>query len=272
MNMTEVKSRAQKIRDVFVKAGVVLTVFVPVWFLAAALGTKFGLWSWGVGLGKMTGGIGLPLIGILVLLTFVLSLLVIFVKPRAGFGALTAMWLVSLGIGGFALNAINTVKSLPPIHDISTNTREPLSFSAKAMAARGPNTNKILSPSEASVPFNKDKLSNWSGRTLVEIQAEAYPAIKSLVVEGQTPAATYAKALATLKSQGYKSISEDATAMRIEAVSESFWYGFKDDVVIAITPAGNGAKLDMRSVSRVGISDLGANAKRIETFLAGVKA
>jgi hypothetical protein len=272
MNMTEIKSRAQKTRDVFVKAGVVLTVFVPVWFLAAALGTKFGFWSWGVGLGKMTGGIGLPLIGILVLTTFVLSLLVIFVKPRAGFGALAAMWLVSLGVGGFALNVINTAKSVPPIHDISTNTGEPLSFSAKTMAARGANTNKVLPPGEASVPFNKDKLSNWSGRTLVEIQAEAYPGIKSLVVEGQTPTAIYAKALATLKSQGYKSISEDAAAMRIEAVSESFWYGFKDDVVIAITPVGTGAKLDMRSVSRVGVSDLGANAKRIETFLAAVKA
>lgn len=48
-------------------------------------------------------------------------------------------------------------------------------------------------------------------------------------------------------------------------------FGFKDDVVIRITPAGNGSRIDVRSVSRVGRSDLGANAKRIRKFLKSLK-
>jgi Protein of unknown function (DUF1499) len=270
--MSEVKSRSVKVRDSFVLAGTVLTVFVPIWFAAAALGTKFGLWNWQTGLVKMVGGIGVPLIGLTVLVTFVTSLLVLFIRPRSGFGTLAAMWLVSLGAAGMAFSAITSAQAVPPIHDISTDTASPLTFSAKLMAQRGTkNINPVLPPGVATVPFNKDRLSNWSGRTLIEIQAEAYPAIKSLVVEGQAPAALYPKALAVAKQQGFRIVTEDATTFRIEGVAESFWFGFKDDVVIAITPAGTGSKVDMRSISRVGISDLGANAKRIERFLEALK-
>jgi hypothetical protein len=270
--MAEVKTRGVKVRNVFVTAGTVLAIFVPIWFMAAALGTKFGLWGWQTGLLKMVGGIGVPLIGIMALVTIITSLLVVFIKPRAGFGALAAMWLVSLGAAGMALSVISSAKDVPPIHDISTDTAAPLVFSAKLMAERGTtNVNPVLPPNEASVPFDKDRLSNWSGRTLTDIQSEAYPTIKSLVIEGQAPATIYTKALESAKKQGFRIVSEDAAALRIEGVSESFWFGFKDDVVIAITPAGTGSKVDMRSVSRVGISDLGANAKRIEAFLAAVK-
>jgi fatty-acyl-CoA synthase len=269
--MTEVKTRAVKIRGAIITAGVVLAIFVPVWFLTAALGTKFGLWTWEVGLGKMVGGIGVPLIGLLVLVSFITSLLVVFVKPRAGFGALAAMWLITLSIAGVALNAIRTAQVLPPIHDISTDTANPLMFSSIAMAARGRESNKIISPSQASVPFNRADLTQWSGRTLVDIQAEAYPAIKPLIIEGKTPAEIYAKALSVAKAQGYRLITQDPKALRIEGYAESFWFGFKDDVVIAITPRPEGSQVDMRSVSRVGQSDLGANANRIEAYLAALQ-
>jgi uncharacterized protein (DUF1499 family) len=48
----------------------------------------------------------------------------------------------------------------------------------------------------------------------------------------------------------------------------SFWFGFTDDIVIRVTPAQNGSIVDLRSVSRVGKSDLGANAKRINQFIS----
>jgi uncharacterized protein (DUF1499 family) len=59
--------------------------------------------------------------------------------------------------------------------------------------------------------------------------------------------------------------------LRLEASVESFWFGFKDDVVLVVTADGAGSAVDMRSVSRVGISDLGANAKRIEALLSALK-
>jgi uncharacterized protein (DUF1499 family) len=269
--MTEVKSKAARVRGVFITAGVVLAIFVPVWFLTAALGTKFGLWTWQVGLGKMVGGIGVPLIGLLVLVTFVTSLLVVFVKPRSGYGGLAAMWVVTLGAAGIALSAIQAAFAVPPIHDISTDTAKPLTFSSAVMAARGKESNKVLPPSQASVPFNKDKLTQWSGRTLVEIQADAFPAIKPLIIEGKTPTETYAEALALAKAQGFKVVTQDERALRIEGYAESFWFGFKDDVVIAITPRATGSQVDMRSISRVGMSDLGANAQRVEAYLSALQ-
>lgn len=270
--MPEVKSRDVKARDAFVLAGTVLAVFVPIWFAAAALGTKFGLWGWNVGLLKMVGGIGVPLLGVLVLVTFVTSLMVAFIKPRAGFGALAAMWVVALGAAGLALSAVRQASAVPPIHDISTDTRAPLTFSSKVMADRGTTSNKVLPPNEASVPFNRERLSQWSGRTLVEIQADAFPTIKPAMIEGQSAAAVFAKASAAAKASGFKGITEDANAMRIEGYAQSFWFGFKDDVVIQVTPIANGGRVDMRSVSRVGVSDLGANAKRVEAFLAKVRS
>jgi uncharacterized protein (DUF1499 family) len=270
--MTEVKTRSVKIRNVFVMAGTVLAVFVPIWFAAAALGTKFGLWDWQTGLVKMVGGVGVPLIGIMILVTFITSMFVVFVTPRAGFGPLAAMWLVSLGAAGMALSVISSAKDVPPIHDISTDTAAPLTFSAKLMAERGTkNINPVLPPNEATVPFNKERLNDWSGRSLTEIQADAYPQIKSIVIQDSPPAALYTKALATAKQQGLRIVTQDPAALRIEGVAESFWFGFKDDVVIAIAPAGAGSKVDMRSVSRVGISDLGANAKRIERYMTALK-
>jgi uncharacterized protein (DUF1499 family) len=270
--MTQVKSRAVKVRNIFVLAGSVLAVFVPIWFGAAALGTKFGLWGWNVGLLKMIGGIGVPLLGLLVGVTFLTSLMVLFVKPRAGFGALAAMWIVSLSAAGLALSAIRQASAVPPIHDISTDTRAPLTFSSKVMADRGATSNKVLPPNEASVPFNRNRLNQWSGRTLVEIQADAYPGIKPLFIEGQATSAIFAKASAAAKASGFKAITEDATAMRIEGYAQSFWFGFKDDVVIQVTPMANGGRVDMRSVSRVGVSDMGANAKRVEAYLAKVRS
>lgn len=270
--MSEVKSRGVNVRNVFVTVGTILAVFVPIWFAAAALGTKFGLWPWTIGLLKMVGGIGLPLIGIMALVTFVTSLLVVFVKPRAGYGALAAMWIVTLGGVGMGLSVVNAAKDVPPIHDISTDTGNPLTFSPKIMAERGGASNKVLDPKTASVPFNRERLSDWSGRTLADIQSDAYPAIKSRVFDAQTPAALYPKVRASAQKLGLRLVTDDATALRLEGVAESFWFGFKDDVVIAITPTATGSKVDVRSISRVGISDLGANAKRIEALLAGIEA
>jgi uncharacterized protein (DUF1499 family) len=66
----------------------------------------------------------------------------------------------------------------------------------------------------------------------------------------------------------WKIVDENQAEGRIEATATTLWFGFKDDVVIRIAPSpGNGTRVDIRSVSRVGLSDLGTNARRIRTFL-----
>ena len=64
-------------------------------------------------------------------------------------------------------------------------------------------------------------------------------------------------------------VSSDAAGGRIEATDTSMWFGFKDDVVVRVLPhPSGGSRVDVRSVSRVGGSDIGANAKRVRQFLA----
>jgi uncharacterized protein (DUF1499 family) len=59
----------------------------------------------------------------------------------------------------------------------------------------------------------------------------------------------------------------------VEATDTTFWFGFKDDVVVRVRAAenGGGSIVDVRSVSRVGQSDLGLNAKRIGSILDGLR-
>ena len=66
---------------------------------------------------------------------------------------------------------------------------------------------------------------------------------------------------------GWQVVDANELEGRIEATATTFWFGFKDDVVIRIVPAPEGSRVDVRSVSRVGLSDVGTNAKRIRDFL-----
>jgi uncharacterized protein (DUF1499 family) len=68
---------------------------------------------------------------------------------------------------------------------------------------------------------------------------------------------------------GLEVVHVDEQAGIVEATATTFWFGFKDDVVVRVRPAasGVGSLVDVRSVSRVGVSDLGANARRIGEFL-----
>ena len=63
----------------------------------------------------------------------------------------------------------------------------------------------------------------------------------------------------------------DLFLARIEASQSSFWFGFVDDVVIRVQPAGAGSRVDMRSLSRQGVGDLGVNARRVRAYMAALK-
>ena len=71
---------------------------------------------------------------------------------------------------------------------------------------------------------------------------------------------------------GWEMVSADPASGRIEATDTTFWFSFKDDVVIRIEPDPAGSQVDVRSVSRVGGSDVGANAARIRAFLKALGA
>ena len=101
-------------------------------------------------------------------------------------------------------------------------------------------------------------------------QAKGYPDIAPLVTEA-APADLFARAEATARAMGWEIVAADAAEGRIEATETTAWFGFKDDVVIRVVAEGTGSRLDIRSMSRIGKSDLGKNAERIRAFLAKVK-
>ncbi len=66
---------------------------------------------------------------------------------------------------------------------------------------------------------------------------------------------------------GWEIIAVHEPVGKIEATAQTFWFGFKDDIIVRIQPDSTGSLVDVRSVSRVGVSDLGANARRIRKYL-----
>ena len=106
---------------------------------------------------------------------------------------------------------------------------------------------------------------DYSGLRVEEHRAH-YPDLNTIVFK-QAPALIFKAALAAANAMQLQIAAAVEAEGRIEATATTPLLRFKDDVVIRIGPSGSGAKLDVRSASRVGQSDLGANAKRIRAFL-----
>ena len=86
------------------------------------------------------------------------------------------------------------------------------------------------------------------------------------------PDAAFDRALATVERMGWDNPGgRDPADGRIEATDRTLWFGFADDVVIRIADTGDGgSRVDVRSLSRVGVGDLGANAQRVREYLAAL--
>ncbi len=249
----------------------VLALLLPVYFAIAALGTKFGLWPWQVGLGSLVIGAAPFLLGVVALVSLVSLILVVRKAPRTG-------WLFSLvglvlPIGIFVMLAgVGTTAGENPIHDVATDTANPPVFSEATMAARSAiEANPV---SDYATPLGEiewwaDKTSDeLKAKTHAQIVSELYPDLASLPTGSADQAAAIAAVEAGMADIGLTAITADSASGTVEGVAETFWFGFKDDVVARV---GDGV-IDFRSVSRVGVSDLGANSARIEELRAAVEA
>ncbi|MEO1040450.1 MAG: DUF1499 domain-containing protein [Pseudomonadota bacterium] len=252
------------IRRILVILAGFAAIGTPLWFMISALGVKFGAWSYGFGLLTLTfewgprflfAALGLGAAALIAVLIHRFAF-------RGDFGAsglVAAFAAVAVGAGGlwYANDVRTTARSLPPIHDISTDTANPPQFSAAIIEARGDSSNSLDYAA---------KTDPRSERPLPDVQAEAYPDIAPITLTVSTQAA-YSAALEAVGDMGWTLVREDAAEGVIEATAETFWFGFKDDVAIRITPGDAGGSIvDARSVSRVGVSDLGANAARLRAF------
>jgi uncharacterized protein (DUF1499 family) len=105
-----------------------------------------------------------------------------------------------------------------------------------------------------------------------EAQRTSYPDIQPAVLEGVAPAEAFTRAAAAVEQLGWEVVAAVPAEGRIEATDTTRFFGFKDDVVIRLRAEGGGTRIDVRSKSRVGMGDVGANAARVRKFLALVKA
>ena len=138
--------------------------------------------------------------------------------------------------------------SFPPIHDITTDTQDPPEF-------------------VAVVPLNTPDRTVYAGEVVAAQQREAYPDLQPVMLS-LPPAQAFDRALETVGEMGWDLVEADADSGRIEATDTTFWFGFKDDVVIRVRSSGGESRIDVRSLSRVGGGDVGKNAERIRAYVA----
>jgi hypothetical protein len=195
--------------------------------------------------------IGLPVFA----LSCVLALLVVIVLiiatllPRYRHHRRTAMMNILPAIPPALLIVIVLLSSgkYPAIHDITTNTDDPPVFDF-ALIRRGADSNSIDIKPET-----------------IAIQLEYYPDLAT-IESSLSPSDAFSRAAEVAIELNWQIYNSDPRKGLLEASYSSFWFGFSDDVVIRIRPTENGTEIDLRSVSRVGRGDLGANAKRIIAF------
>ena len=221
--------------------------------ILSPLGFRLGLWDVPFALRELLkyatyaalAGLALCIVGLL---------LAKLATPPISVGRAVAGLIISGLFAGYVIVQYNKVQSLPYIHDITTDTTNPPAFVALADARK-------------AAPNGLD----YKGAENAEQQKQAYPDIAPMASHLPAPE-LFVKAEAAARAAGWDIAAADVQAGRIEATATSLIYGFKDDMVIRITPAAGGSQLDMRSMSRMGTSDVGMNAKRIREFVASLKA
>jgi len=222
----------------------VLTVLV---MMLAGLGSRWEWWHFRVGFTILKwsayGGLAAGLISLAGLLMAARRRY----RPGLLLGGLGLV--ISLLAVGIPWSWLVTARSVPPVHDITTDTENPPQFVAiLSLRKDAPN------PAE------------YGGPEVAAQQRAGYPDLGPVTLP-VSPETAFQRALLAAREMGWEIVDANSTEGRIEATDTTFWFGFKDDIVVRITPVEGSSRIDVRSVSRVGKSDVGTNAKRIRKFL-----
>jgi uncharacterized protein (DUF1499 family) len=146
-------------------------------------------------------------------------------------------------------------RGYPPIHDVTTDVANPPAFVA-------------VLPLRADAPNPPE----YPGDSVAALQREAYPDIAPLMMAMPVDSAFSLAAAVAREMSGWRLVDQDRRQGRIEATATTPWFGFRDDVVIRVTSASGISRVDVRSKSRVGRGDVGANAKRVRAYLEALRA
>ena len=227
------------------RIALIIAIAAAALLLVAGPGTRLGLWDYGLGLTLLRYAVYAGLAASALAL-----LLIVIPKTRRGqVAVLVAALAIGLGVTWVPWSQRQTARSLPFIHDITTDTVNPPLF-VDVVPLRADARNPV----------------EYLGEEIAAQQREGYPDLAPVELT-ESPGETFENALRVSRDMGWEIVAEAPGEGRIEATDTTFWFGFKDDVVIRIAESGTGSRLDIRSKSRVGQSDVGANAARIREFI-----
>jgi hypothetical protein len=214
----------------------------PAYRLGAPLGSAFAIVRWGAYLSLLGAAVSLAAVwwGRR--------------KGRTG-AAVVAGLAVVMGVltAAVAYGWLRQAQSAPPLHDVTTDLENPPSF--ETLARQRP---------DGSNPLTRS-------RDVDLLQQQHYPDLSPVTLK-QPSRLVFDRARLVAENQGWTIVTSDRDAGRLEATDSTFWFGFTDDIVIRLTPWGTGTRVDVRSVSRYGLTDTGTNARRINRFLGALQA
>ncbi|MBA2669684.1 MAG: DUF1499 domain-containing protein [Gemmatimonadetes bacterium] len=245
------RSPARPISRAAVAVGI-LALAVLIAAAMSGLGARWGWWHFRTGFSilrwSVYGGIALSIAALG---------LAAYTRPGSGHRGLPiAIFALAIGLAVtiIPLQWQRTARSVPPIHDITTDVSNPPRF-------------------VAIVPLRVDARNpvEYGGAQIAAQQQAAYPDIRPLVVD-LSPTAAFERALRAAEEKGWTIAAAVPEEGRIEATDRTFWFGFRDDVVVRLTELDpNRTVIDVRSLSRVGGSDVGTNARRVRAYLRRIR-
>ncbi len=224
--------------------------------LVGALGARFDLIAPIEGFLLFT--VLMPLGALLALLLALIGILR--TRPSLRRGGAGQAWggllLAAAILGGVLVLFLGSGSSqAPPIHDVTTDLDDPPAFEAAAPEdSRG---NAFVYPS--------------GGADVPDLQRLAYPDLATARL-AISPAEALWRAEHTAEDFGWTTLLDDAGSGRLEFSERTPWFRFVDFVAVRVRPAEGGAAVDVRSVSQIGLADLGVNAARIRRYLSALTA
>lgn len=229
--------------------GLLVSAASAIFSVTAGAGTRFDVWDFRTGLSLISLSARIGISGAIIYLIGIVLLLFVKNKKRGFLYGIFGL-IIGLVFAGGPWNMRQMARKVPAIHDITTDMVNPPQFIA-------------------ALPLRENAINStvYKGENVAELQKKAYPDIKPLFLS--IPAdQVFDKALTVAAKMDWSITAANREENRIEAVATTLWMGFKDDIVIRISTNESGTRLDIRSESRVGKSDLGTNAQRIRKFLS----
>jgi uncharacterized protein (DUF1499 family) len=248
---TEVPVMLARTASLTARVGLALTVVGALSLLLSGVGTRWDWWDYRTGFlilrWTLYGGVAIIVVAVAGLILGLLA--------RTGRSLLVSLVTLVLlaAVAAVPVGALRSAGRVPPIHDITTDLDDPPRFVAVLPLRQGaPNT------------------AEYAGAALAAQQRAGYPGLAS-VRFAAPPDQVFARAVEVARGLGWQIVAAVPAEGRLEATDRTRWFGFRDDVVVRVVAEGTGTRVDVRSVSRVGRSDLGTNARRIRRFEEAVE-